>query len=292
MIRFVSASEDGQYLDVALADTLWQRLDAHTGRVLNTVRLAADKLRRVQFCERKELWAGINGQNELEVTLDGLEVWHRRMPQQSADDTLVQCALYPHRNQIVVASMQGSLWFLTLDQTSVNPSVRYSVGETLADAKGAPVGDLMALVTSGRQILLWDTAENRLVRRLSSDQPDSRFTSWSANGQRLVTYGDNGATKVWDVNTGELVRKIQVAVPLLISAELSFDGKLLAVGDGELIRVCDVDSEGEVTSLAGHRGLISSLQFADNGRTLYSGDTEGELRRWSITDCREVWSAP
>jgi WD40 repeat protein len=75
-----------------------------------------------------------------------------------------------------------------------------------------------------------------------------------------------------------------------LAAELSVDGTKAAVGDGDRIRVWDVQAGAELPPLAGHHGMITALCFADRDRTLFSGDNHGGLRRWSLSDSREVWA--
>jgi WD40 repeat protein len=57
--------------------------------------------------------------------------------------------------------------------------------------------------------------------------------------------------------------------------QLSEDGTLAAVGDGDVIRIWNLETGVELPPFIGHDGLISVLQFADQGRTLFSGDIEG-----------------
>ena len=70
------------------------------------------------------------------------------------------------------------------------------------------------------------------------------------------------------------------------------DGTLAAVGNDETIILSNIETGEELYSFRDHAGRITDLQFADEDRALFSCDSLGGLRRWSLTDWRVVWSLP
>jgi WD40 repeat protein len=139
-------------------------------------------------------------------------------------------------------------------------------------------------------------AEERVSLRLPAEGHRHLNVSWSGNGRRIIIFqcehcGQKIAT-ILDLPTAQVLRQWSVENNKIQAAALSEDGTRAAVGDGKTIRIWDVETGAEDPPLIGHAATISVLQFADQGRTLFSGDLHGELRRWSVTDAREIWSVP
>lgn len=293
-IRTIALSEDGAYLDVAQADANGVRRDALTGRQLHPIPLPRCEVPWVQFIRSDGTWAGVNQQNHLEVMRDGVRLWQGLLPGQKPEEPLVLCSMYRYRQLLAVISESGCLWMLDLNGGQAVPRSHHDMEEPLAHGTLSPTGEWIVLVTAGRQYLLWDIAQGEVVTRMECGDPSTAFASWSQDGRRFITFGVNQGQQlaIWEASTGRLVRKLSQDSKLIVAAELSFDGTLAAVGVGDEIRLWNVESGAELPPLIGHREMISALYFADRGRTLFSGDMQGSLRRWSLSDEREIWTAP
>lgn len=293
-IRLIVMSEDGAYLDVAQGDANCVRRDALTGRRLHALPISRGQERWVQFTGGDGTWAEVKQQSHLEVVRHGTQLWQGPLPGQQPGETLTLCSLCLPRRRLAVASEPGSLWLLDLEAEQAVPRGRYSVGKPLVDVKLSPTGEFIVLVTAGQQYLLWDVVRGKVVTRLEFEGQSTAFASWSGNGRRLITFGGQWQRElaVWETPTGRLVQKLNHESKLVAAAELSFNGTLAAVGDGDEIRLWDVESGAKLPPLIGHQGMISALHFVDGGRTLFSGDMRGGLRRWSLSDEREIWAVP
>lgn len=294
-IRAIAVSDDGDYLEVAEGDADSIRRDALTGRKLTEDRLSKSRLRCLQLRSRDYTWVGLHPQNELEVVHQSRTVWRAPLPglpDAGTEKPRMTSSLCPTQNRVAVISDSGYFWLLDFDDTQANCRGPYDLGTPLGFVAMSPAGDHVLLVTANYQMLLWDVALGRVVTQLKTEATPHRLASWSGNGRRLITFGNSRDVAVWDVPAGTILHQFQVNLQMVISAELSEDGNLAAVGDGDVIRLWDLATGDEHPPLVGHDGVVSILRFADQGRTLFSGDAQGGLRRWSLTDHREVWAAP
>ena len=66
------------------------------------------------------------------------------------------------------------------------------------------------------------------------------------------------------------------------------DGRWIARTTGRVIHLLDAQTEREVLELKGHRGVVQSLAFSEDGRRLFSGAQDGSVRVWSIPDGAQV----
>lgn len=290
MIRAIAVSADGDDLELVQGGAVWQHRDAHTGRELERNRLSHHWLSYLQFRGNDGTWVAANAQSELELIYDGRPLWRERLPDQQENEVIHGCSVGPGRDLIAAVSNQGSLWFLEFDREQAVPRGRFSLGEPLEFARLSPAGDRVLIGTWSRKLLIWDVAQAQVALRLGAGDRGARFGSWSGDGRWLISFGDTQELDIWNAETGQVARQLKIDWNYVLAAELSDDGALAAVGDGDTIRIWNLETGVESPPLIGHDVLISALQFADEGRALFSGDIQGNLRRWSVSQHREVWA--
>lgn len=290
-VRAISLNHQGEYLDVMRGPAGWQRRDAHTGRLLTQDQLATGWLVQLQLRSRDDSWIAVNLKNELEIVHAQRTAWRSRLPEQGREESLTDCSLCAEHNCVAVVSSSGNLWLLNFNEQAATLHSRYQFDEPLASVSVSPRGDQLLLITGRHEILLWNVPEARIEWRFDGQQSGIRFAVWSGDGSRFIAFGMNRVLQIRD-RAGELVREMELQSHAVIAAALSQDGRLLAVGDGEALRLWEVDADREPAILDGHETLISTVAFDDEGRALFSGDTRGVIRRWALLDHREVWMTP
>jgi WD40 repeat protein len=108
-------------------------------------------------------------------------------------------------------------------------------------------------------------------------------------GQELISVSEDKTVRLWDLNTGELIRVLRPPIGpgkdgMLYSGTLSPDGKLLAVGGlgtegGEKpIYLIDLASGAIEKVFKGHQGAITTMTFLPDGRRLVSGSRVGPVQ--------------
>ncbi|VTS01514.1 WD40 repeat domain-containing protein [Tuwongella immobilis] len=118
-------------------------------------------------------------------------------------------------------------------------------------------GDKTELVSGSfdRSLIWWDTTKGEPTRVIAdAHQGWIRDSVFTPSGDRLITVGDDMLAKVWDANSGKLIRTLdghpketpQFHVTALYDVAISADGKWLATGDriGE-VRVWELDTGKE-----------------------------------------------
>ena len=101
-------------------------------------------------------------------------------------------------------------------------------------------------------------------------------------GERLVSAGDDGVLRVWDTRTGT---RLHEATPgrLLTRLAAAPGGRLVAsAGLDGAVRLYDVDRGVVVETLQWHTAEVLGLAWA--GRSLVSGDIEGQVAVWDLSD--------
>ena len=124
------------------------------------------------------------------------------------------------------------------------------------------------------------------ARRLAQGERTGDWctSSYSADGRQVITVDSNGVS-IWDIATGDLVRRPIPDIPTPWNAAISPDGRLVAVGQSrpafgqvpnpagrrvDPIRMWEMASGKEVAALHGHTDISSGLAFSADGRMLAS----------------------
>jgi hypothetical protein len=91
------------------------------------------------------------------------------------------------------------------------------------------------------------------------------------------------------MDPGELLDSLDVSQTALSGGlAITKDGRLGARGHGNLVKIWDVESDSDLTDLAGHTSDVTSVVYAANARLLVSGSRDGTLRVWSVPERKEV----
>lgn len=127
--------------------------------------------------------------------------------------------------------------------------------------------DSRTLVTyRDRSTQVWDAEAGALRQTLKKSSCDG--VAFSPDSRLLATCGGASSAKLWDVETGKLVREFAKSEKETHYVAFSPDGRLLLTASDAGVRLWDVDSGEQAAALAGSRFPAS---FSPDGRRLATG---------------------
>lgn len=159
-----------------------------------------------------------------------------------------------------------------------------------------PDGQLLAS-SSDRTIKLWDLATGKLLHTFAGRSPWS--AGWFADGHAdrinavtfcdsklLVSGGEDGAIKFWDVATRTLLKTVSGHDWGVAALAVSPSGLLVSGGGDGAIRLWDLETGELKGSLTKHRDRVNALAISADGRTLVSGGNDHKIRVWNLRSNR------
>lgn len=130
----------------------------------------------------------------------------------------------------------------------------------------SPDGKMVAASADRHRIVLWETGTGRLLHTLDGRE-QSNFPgpiAFSPDGQTLASGSNSGSIHLWNVATGQGQRRFVVQPPL---------------------------PEGK-GGPPWYHGMIQTLAFSPDGRTLASGAQQSPIRLWDMSTGKEIRTLP
>jgi WD40 repeat protein len=180
---------------------------------------------------------------------------------------------------------------VTMWDTSSGAVARRQTSQTFPGSSdptiaASPDGRTVAFRNGDHEIVILDVETWQDVRTLSCDQQMASVT-FSSDGRRLLTghTGDAGNYKsiLWDVATGEPIRKFYGHGHWVQCVALSADGKTAITGSwDQRVIVFDAETGAIRHRLQGHTGHVTAVAVSKDGHTCLSASRDGTLRLWDL----------
>jgi WD40 repeat protein len=178
------------------------------------------------------------------------------------------------------------------------PALAFSPdGKTLASGSG----DVKGGGVQG-EIRLWDVGSGRERAAITGDAYFVESVAFSPDGKTLASATGLKFIKLWDVETGQELAVLRGHAGAVRCVAFSPDGKVFASGDGTWdgsdgkgrglpgeVKLWDVASRRERTTLKGFTRGVESLAFSPDGKTLATGGgilddrRPGEVKLWDVS---------
>ena len=141
------------------------------------------------------------------------------------------------------------------------------------------------------EIVLWDTATRRELRRIGSARRSIPGLDFSPDGKVLAASGSNQGVQFWDVASGREIRRIDGAASNGVLA-FSPNGEMLVMtGAGRGLTLWDLAANRLHAEPEPEKFRVRSLALAPDGRTLAAGgmtfdekgvEGEGQVRLYDL----------
>lgn len=156
--------------------------------------------------------------------------------------------------------------------TQPNPPESYRIPVPVLAVAISPDGNLVA--SAGyREVVLWNSADGALVRRISNLAERPHDIEFTANGQQLIvaagTPGQMGEVKIFNVADGALVADLFTTDDEVFSVALNADGSRLAATCADRsLRVFDMATRKQQLFVEDHADWVMDVAWSPDGTKL------------------------
>jgi len=151
----------------------------------------------------------------------------------------------------------------------------------------SPDGSRLASIDYGGTIIIRNAATgDELLRIPGTSEPNDFITTkriaYNPDGKLLIAC-DRNLVKIYDAESGIILKSLTGHEAYIASVAISTDGKLIASGalDGSVI-IWDVSTGDPLLRLAGHTRAIEELTFSPHGNWLVTAGDDAALRIWDV----------
>lgn len=160
----------------------------------------------------------------------------------------------------------------------------------------SPDGTVIATADMADVVRLWDPETFRELRVMDMQKfepgQDLRIygMEFSPDGEYIaVGHHIRGIFALWNVSTGELVRRFPGARGAGTAIAFSQDGRLVATGSiNDQIMVWETKTGKAVSTMNGHQRPIMSIAFSPDGTRLVSSGHDRKVKLWDVSKGREI----
>ncbi|MCA9229491.1 MAG: protein kinase [Planctomycetales bacterium] len=286
-ITAMAFSRDGQRLITSSGDNTCGQWDVATGRELKELVLSHPEW-------VSDMDVSDDGKLALTCCDDGsLRLWSLvdakvlRTIEPTEDVAFTSVDLSPD-GQLAMAACAADgtvrMWRLETGEEIVDRGqawLNFGRGGTIWAARFDPVGDHV-LTVGGNDARLWE---------LPTRAPQGRFSPHgtvaaadiSPNGKFLVTGSWDQSVKIWDIESGQAIRKLEgVHNGYVNSVEFSPDGALVLTGsDDGTARLWEAATgKASAVTFRGHESRIRQARFSHDGQRVLTSANDKTARIW------------
>ena len=105
----------------------------------------------------------------------------------------------------------------------------------------------------------------------------------TSGGPDLWRDGKDSAVRVWDVETGRELRKLEGHKGRVLTVDVSPDGKQVLTGGSDTrVILWDANNGNMIRRFDGHNGSVSRATFMPDGKRLVSSSFDKTIRLWDL----------
>jgi len=128
---------------------------------------------------------------------------------------------------------------------------------------------------------IWDVESYRPIARLEAQGQGQVYSARFVAGAQIITACGDGAARLWDSTTGQLLRTYRGGSRFLVDVAISTDGSILIGGDGDgMLRFWDAVSGRPLWTMQAHKSRV--VEVAVDEDEVVTRGSSGEISRWSL----------
>jgi WD40 repeat protein len=190
----------------------------------------------------------------------------------------------------IVSVDDGGLRFWTVDGSRLRPSRRLAAFPNSSSIRSSHGMLALADQSDGLvHLLREDGRGGERTLRAAPLTSNVYAASFSPDGRRLVTAGQQARIRIWRVSDGRLLQTLPPVPGTTFSAEFSPDGGSVITGgvDGA-VRIWNAATGRAIAVLREHAAAVDAASFSPDGRWILSAGDDRTARIYSCEPCAGI----
>jgi len=283
-------SKDGRFVVTTSGESLGSK--DNTARVWESV---TGKLVSILSGHAKEVVCAIfspDGRQVLTGSSDGTaRIWETKTGNTvftlKGHKFAVKTAKFSSDGQRIVTASYDSTARLWVAATGKLEAILTGHEHELLSAEFSSDGQYVVTASEDNTARVWEVSSAALIAILQGHQRKVVSAVFGPDSRSIVTASEDGRAFIWKSPDATLVRILKTSASIRAIA-LSPDGKTVAAGEGELVRLYDTNTLQEAAELLGHTGEIRSIAFSPDGRQVVTASNDRTARIWDVSTQRSI----
>jgi len=205
------------------------------------------------------------------------------------DTALDVVTFHPTINQIATGGRDNAvrLWD---SQAGTETAILAGHSDWISSLAYSPDGTMLASGGRDANIWFWNVETGTSLRLIEDHQAEVKAMTFTPDGSYFISGDMNGIVRLEPIGNPSGTQIFENFGGGVWSIAISPDGRTLAIGsDDSAIWLLGLwDSNGTwVTPLVGHRTPVTSLAWSADGAQLLSGEQNGHIYMWDVTDAKQ-----
>lgn len=293
-VRSVAFSPSGKFVASGSDDHMVRLWNPRMGALVRTLGGHTDAVNSIAFSPTGRRLA--SGSDDHDVLLWNPETGNR-MRVFKGHSHGVQCVAFSaDEGYFASGSASGgvALWSLATETRMRVLEGHFDAVNSIAFSRD---GKLLGSASDDNQVQLWNLAgvtsnvteslprsipREPSPRLLASRRPVTSI-AFSPDSQLLASGSDDNTVRLWDPDTGRLVKALEGHTHPVRSIAFSGDGRFLATSSYKVVKLWRVETGALVRSLDCHSHWINCVAFSPDGELLATASTDSTIRLWYVS---------
>jgi WD40 repeat protein len=245
-----------------------------------------DEVNSLAFGSDGQTLASVGADSTIKIwhvgALDLIDILHKH-------NGIVRCVAFtPDGRMLATGGDDRKILFWDLMKRQV--AIALSLDDTAAHSLVLSQDGQTIVTGSYRKIKVWCTSGLAGVKDLEDVQPlynlmghshIVRSLAISADGKLLVSGSRDQTIKIWQLETGELIRTLKGHQDEVCTITLSPDEQIIASGSADkTIKLWHLETGELLSTFTGHTDKVTAVVFTTSGEMLVSGSLDKTIKIW------------
>lgn len=148
---------------------------------------------------------------------------------------------------------------------------------------------LVSIADKDLAVKIWDLESKSLKSSLAPNSAHVNAVAVSPDQRYIVTGGDDGILRYWDIDRGIILRTTQLEYGIY-SLKISPDNRYILTGSKHTplsskpgsCMIMDFELGVEIKTLEGHKGHVTALAITADSRYVLTGGQDGVIHLWDL----------